>query len=136
MCIRDRVVEFVQAQRFERLGVFTYSLEPDTPAISLPNHVDDEVKESRRDKLMQVQQQIAFDWNAQQLGVAQDVILDTPIEVQPNVWIGRTKADAPDVDGIVYVTGDETHQAGQIVPCEVVTAEGYDLVAAAIGPGH
>ena len=116
--------------------MFTYSLEPGTPAVSLPNQVDDEVKERRRDQLMEVQQQIAFDWNAAQVGKTQDLILDLPVEGQPGVFIGRTIADAPDVDGIVYVTGDETHAPGQIVPCEVVATEGYDLIAAAVGPGR
>ena len=128
----DEMVEFVKTQRFERLGVFTYSLEPGTPAVSLPNQIDEEVKERRRGELMAVQQQIAFDWNAQQIGTTQKIILDTPIDGQPNVFIGRTMADAPDVDGIVYVTGDESHRTGQIVSCEIITSEGYDLVAAAV----
>ena len=132
----QELVDFVAEQRFERLGVFTYSLEPGTPAVSLPNQIDDEVKEQRRDQLMEVQQQIAFDWNAAQVGKTQDLILDLPVEGQPGVFIGRTIADAPDVDGIVYVTGDETHAPGQIVPCEVVATEGYDLIAAAVGPGR
>ena len=132
----DELVEFAKGQRFERLGVFTYSVEPGTPAVELPNHVDESVKEQRRDALMQVQQQVAFDWNAQQIGTTQDMMLDTPIEGQPNVFIARTIADAPDVDGIAYVTGDESHRAGQIVKCEVITSQGYDLVAAAIEPGR
>jgi ribosomal protein S12 methylthiotransferase len=61
-----------------------------------------------------------------------DVILDAPVPQQPDVWIGRSQADAPDVDGLVYVTGKRL-SAGQIVPCEIVTARGYDLVAAALG---
>lgn len=131
----EEAVEFVKTQRFERMGVFTYSVEPDTPAVVLPNHVDDAIKEERRDRLMQVQQQVAFDYNAQQLGGTQDILLDLALDDQPNVFIGRTKADAPDVDSIVYVTGDESHRVGQIVPCEIITSQGYDLVAAAVGPG-
>ena len=126
------LVEFVKLQQFERLGVFTYSQEPGTPAINLPHQVDEETKERRRQELMQVQQQIAFDWNAQQIDTTQDVILDSPLEGQPNVFIGRTQADAPDVDSIVYVTGDESLRPGQIVPCQIVTSEGYDLVGAAL----
>lgn len=132
----EELVEFVQQQRFERLGVFTYSIEPGTPAVGLPDHVDEQIKEARRERLMQVQQQIAFEWNAKQVGTTQDVLLDLPVSGQPNVWIGRTRADAPDVDGIVYVTGDDGLAAGQIVPCEIVTSEGYDLIAAAIAAGR
>ncbi len=129
------LVEFVEQQEFERLGVFTYSLEPGTPAVSLPNQVADDVKEARRERLMQSQQQIAFQWNNKQVGTTQLIMLDLPVDGQPNVFIGRTTADAPDVDGIVFVTGDDSHAVGQLVPCEIVAAEGYDLIAAAIGPG-
>lgn len=132
----QELVDFVAEQRFERLGVFTYSLEPGTPAVSLPNQIEDAVKERRREQLMEVQQQIAFEWNAAQVGTTQDMVLDLPVEGQPGVFVGRTIADAPDVDGIVYVTGDESHALGQFVPCEVVATEGYDLIAAAIGPGR
>jgi len=82
-----------------------------------------------------VQQQIAFDWNRQQLGSTMDVLLDRPLEDQPNVYVGRTYADAPDVDGLVYVTGERC-SAGDLMPCEIVTSKGYDLVAAAIGPAR
>ncbi len=128
----SELVDFVRDQQFERLGVFTYSFEADTPSANLPGHVSDETKEERRQHLMQVQQQIAFQRNQQQLGKTYDVLLDVPVEGESNVWIGRTFADAPDVDGSVYVTG-ENLAAGQIVPCEIVTSQGYDLVAAAIG---
>jgi len=131
----EELVEFVDAQRFERLGVFTYSLEPDTPAAVLPGHVEESVKEARRERLMQVQQGNAFAWYDAQLGRTHDVILDAPLEGQDNVWIGRTWADAPDVDGVVYVTG-ENLRAGRIVPCEIVARDGYDLVAAALDQGR
>ena len=67
----------------------------------------------------------------QQVGRCLDVILDTPVAGQRDVWIGRSQADAPDVDGLVYVTGKRL-QAGQIVPCEIVTTQDYDLVGAAV----
>jgi ribosomal protein S12 methylthiotransferase len=128
----QELVEFVEAQQFERMGVFTYSFEPDTPAAVLPGQVDPEVAEARRQRLMQVQQQIAFAWNQQQVGRCRDVILDAPLPGERNVWIGRSRADAPDVDGLVYVTGKRLH-AGQIVACEIVAARGYDLAGAAVG---
>ena len=105
-------------------------------AVELPNHVPEQVKEQRRDVLMQVQQQIAFDWNAHQMGTTQAMMLDSTLEGQPNVFIARTIADAPDVDGIAFVTGDDAHRVGQIVECEVITSQGYDLIAAAIGEGR
>ena len=128
----ESLVEFVQQQQFERLGVFSYSLEPDTPAAALPDHIADEVKEQRRARLMQVQQEIAFEWGRRQIGRTIDVLVDQPVEGEEDVWLGRGHADAPDVDGAVYVTG-EGLAAGRIVACEVVANQGYDLVAAAVG---
>lgn len=127
--------EFIAAQRFERLGIFPYSLESDTPAARLPNHLPEEVKAERRQILMQLQQEIAFQWSADQVGRQLDVLLDAPLPDESNVWIGRSYADAPDVDGVVYVTG-EGLQAGQMVRCEVVAPSEYDLVAVAIEAGR
>jgi ribosomal protein S12 methylthiotransferase len=129
-----QLVEFVQRHQFERMGVFTYSLEPDTPAASLPDHVPSEVTETRRQRLMQLQQEISFAASRRQVGSVLDVILDRPVEGERNVWIGRSRADAPDVDGLVFVTGDQYKlRAGDIVPCEIVATQEYDLIAVAAG---
>jgi ribosomal protein S12 methylthiotransferase len=128
----DELVDFVCQQRFERLGVFTYSFEPDTPAARLPEHLPEEVKEARRGRLMAAQQEIAFAWNDAQIGRKLDVILDAEVPGERDAWIGRSYADAPDVDGVVYVTGDRL-RSGAIVPCEIVARSEYDLVAAAVG---
>jgi len=130
----QNLVEFVKRHHFERMGVFTYSLEPDTPAAKLPGHLDDATKNDRRDRLMAVQQQIMFDYNASQVGKTVDVIIDAPVPEQPGAWVGRSHGDAPDVDSLVFVTQTDSELAvGQIVPCEVVTFQGYDLVAVATG---
>ena len=129
----NELVEFTRAQKFERMGVFTYSLEPDTPAAKLPDHVPEAVMNERRERLMAEQQQIAFAWNNTQLGRQMDVILDSAVPGEPNAFIGRSHADAPDVDGVVYVSG-ENLRVGAVVPCEIVGTAEYDLVAAAIGP--
>jgi ribosomal protein S12 methylthiotransferase len=131
----DELVDFVAEQRFERLGVFTYSFEPDTPAAKLPEHLPEEVKAERRERLMAVQQEVAFAWNDAQTGRRLDVLIDAAVPKEKNAWIGRSYADAPDVDGVVYVTGDGI-KLGAIVPCEVVGSSGYDLVAAAVGPAR
>ena len=127
------LTDFVDQQKFERLGVFTYSLEGDTPAARLPEHLPEEIKNGRRDRLMELQQNIAFDWNQSQIGRHYDVILDQPVAGERDAWIGRSYADAPDVDGVIYVTGKRL-KAGQIVPCEIVATAEYDLVAAAVRP--
>lgn len=131
----DELAEFVSQQRFERLGVFTYSLEPDTPASRLDGHLPDEIKLERRDRLMAVQQEIAFQWNERQIGRQIDVLLDAPLPEAKDAWIGRSYADAPDVDSLVYVTGKKL-RSGQMVSCEVVASREYDLVAAALGRGR
>ncbi|QDV77920.1 Ribosomal protein S12 methylthiotransferase RimO [Planctomycetes bacterium K2D] len=124
--------DFVEEFRFERLGVFTYSLEPDTPAARLPNHLPEEIKEQRRDELMAIQQRLAFEWADAQIGKQMDVLIDNPVPGERAAWIGRTAADAPDVDCVAYVTG-EGLQPGDIVPCEVVARNDYDLVTVAVG---
>ena len=126
------MVDFVQQHRFERLGVFTYSHEPDTPAARLPEAVSESVMQVRREQLMAVQQEIAFDWNESQLGRQLDVVIDAPVPGEAAAWIGRSYADAPDVDGVVYVSG-EGLAPGAMVPCEIVGSQGYDLIGAACG---
>ncbi len=128
----DELVEFVRQQRFERLGVFTYSCEPGTPAAKLPGHLGERVKRRRREQLMSVQQQIAFQWNAAQTGRQLTVLIDRAVPGEKDAWMGRSYADAPDVDSLVFVTGADL-APGQMVPCEIVGARHYDLVAAAIG---
>ncbi|HEX5106715.1 MAG TPA: 30S ribosomal protein S12 methylthiotransferase RimO, partial [Pirellulaceae bacterium] len=130
----DQLAEFIEKYKFERMGVFTYSFESDTPAANLPNPVPEGVMEARRERLMQLQQQIAFDYNQRQVGQTRDVILDQPVEGERGVWLGRSTADAPDVDGLVFVTADQHKlRAGDIVPVEIVATQDYDLVGVAAG---
>jgi ribosomal protein S12 methylthiotransferase len=131
----DELVDFAREQRFERLGVFTYTFEPDTPAAKLPEHLSEEVKAVRRERLMAVQQEVAFAWNDAQAGRQLEVLIDSAVPGEKNAWIGRSYADAPDVDGVVYVTGKGL-KVGALVPCEVVGSSEYDLVAAAVGPAR
>lgn len=129
----EELVDFVSEQRFEHLGVFTYSVEDDTPAAKLPNRVPGKVAQKRFDRLMEVQQQIAFEWTESRVGSQETVLLDSPLPDQEGVWIGRTRFEAPDIDGIVYVSGFEDPQqvrVGRMVRCEIVASDGYDLIAA------
>lgn len=128
----EELIEFVREQRFERLGVFTYSFEPDTPAARLPEQLPEAVKEERRERLMAVQQEVAFEWNAAQVGKTLDVLIDTPVAGEKQAFVGRSYADAPDIDSVVYVTGKNL-RPGKIVPCEIVAHREYDLIGAAVG---
>ena len=125
------LVDFARRWRFERVGVFTYSLEPDTPAARLDDHLPEAEKAARRDELMRVQQGIAHDHARRQVGRILDVIVDRQSDEREDVWIGRSAADAPDIDCLVYVTAPGTSAAhsltGRIIPVEIVAAAGYDL---------
>lgn len=129
----QEMLDFVRQQRFERLGAFAYSPEPGTAAIDLEGQLSDKVRTTRRDRVLAIQQEIAFAWNQAQVGKRLDVILDRCIPDQPDAYVGRSYADAPEIDGAVYVSGPGL-SVGQIVPCEIVAAKGYDLVAAAVEP--
>jgi len=126
----EEMLEYVKASKFERLGVFPYSFEPDTPAAKLPNHVAEEVKLERRDRIMAAQQPIAFGFNEGLVGRELDVLIDAPAPGAKHLWLGRTFADAPDVDGVTYVRGSNL-EPGDLVTCEIVGAQGYDTVAQA-----
>jgi ribosomal protein S12 methylthiotransferase len=135
------LVDFARRWRFERVGVFTYSLEPDTPAARLDGHLPEEVKTARRDELMRVQQGIAHDHARRQVGRTLDVIVDRRSEERPDVWLARTKGDAPDIDCVAWITapGSATGRplTGSILPVEVVASSGYDLAAVPVeSTGH
>ena len=126
----EELLDYVKAARFERLGVFPYSFEPDTPAANLPGHLSDEIKADRRDRVMAAQQEIAFAFNESLVGRTMDVLIDAPAPdpALSHLMVGRTYADAPDVDGVCYVEGSDI-EPGDMVKCSIVGAAGYDLVA-------
>ena len=127
----EELVGFVKQWRFERAGVFTYSLEPDTPAAKLDGHMDDAEKNARRDELMLVQQGIAHEHARRQVGRIVRTIVDGPSGEREDVWLGRTTGDAPDIDCTVWITaaGSSSQKplTGQILPVEIVAAAGSDL---------
>ncbi len=133
----QELAEFVEQQQFERLGVFTYSYEDDTPSARLPDHVDQAVMDDRRQRLMQIQQGISQRRNASLVGTTIQCIIDQPVPDQPShqprAWVARSRFDAPDVDALVFVTeNDAGLTPGDLVDCEVVQAQDYDLIAVAV----
>jgi ribosomal protein S12 methylthiotransferase len=127
----EELAAFVQEARFERLGVFPYSLEPGTPAVKLDGHLPEEVKQARRNRLMEVQQPIALDWTRRQVGKEVDVLVDGPDPEVPNHVLARTYADAPDIDCVVRVKGKQL-RPGDLAKVKVTAADGYDLVGRAL----
>jgi ribosomal protein S12 methylthiotransferase len=131
----EELVAFARARKFERVGVFPYSLEPGTPAARLDGHLPEEIKMQRRDRLMEAQQEVAFAWTCRQVGRELEVIVDrTDPELSTQVQ-ARGYADAPEIDSIVRVKGKGL-RAGDFARVKVTGADGYDLIARAIGPGR
>ena len=117
--------DFVAETEFQRMGAFTYSLEPGTPAVKLDGHLPQEVKDARRDELMAIQQGIAFDFADSMLGFELDVMIDEQLE--DNTWLGRCYADAPEIDANVIVTG-EGIKVGDKVPVVLEARQDYDWI--------
>ncbi len=122
------LLDFVAKTRFERLGAFVYSFEADTPAAKLDGHLPEEVKVERRDRLMAVQQPIAFAFNETLIGRTLDVLIDAKAPEGKHLWMGRPYTDSPDVDGITWVRGSRL-APGDLIACEIVGAKEYDLIA-------
>jgi ribosomal protein S12 methylthiotransferase len=107
------------------MGVFTFSPEAGTPAMKLDGHLPDDVKNARRDELMALQQEIAFEFGDSLVGYELDVLIDEAVE--DGLWAGRSFADAPEIDGTVFVTGDGI-EVGQMTPVEILERRDYDLI--------
>ncbi|MBQ3821700.1 MAG: 30S ribosomal protein S12 methylthiotransferase RimO, partial [Thermoguttaceae bacterium] len=134
----QELVDFVEKQRFERAGVFEFSPEPGAPAASMPDQIAPEIKRRRFERLYAKQERISRQFARGKIGQTVDVMLDTRCvsesgELMRNVCVGRTVADAPDVDPVVYVTGRDL-QPGDLIPCEIVDAQGMDLIAVPTDP--
>ncbi|MCS7168602.1 MAG: 30S ribosomal protein S12 methylthiotransferase RimO [Gemmatales bacterium] len=123
----EELCDFVAQGHFQRLGVFTYSLEPDTPAARLDGHLPEEVKESRRDRLMRIQQEVAFAWAKRQMGQIREVLVDGRDPQDREIWLARSYADAPEIDALVRFRAQRI-RAGDLVRVRIVEADGYDLV--------
>jgi ribosomal protein S12 methylthiotransferase len=131
----EELVAFARATRFERAGVFPYSFEPGTPATRLDGHLSEEIKLERQRELMEAQQEVAFEWSRAQIGREMEVLIDGPDPEIPNHSLGRSHADAPDIDGLVRVKGKGLH-AGDLVRVKLTAADGYDLAGRAVSTGR
>ena len=121
------LMEFVDEMEFDRLGVFAYSEEEDTPAASFPDQVPQELKEARRDEIMELQQEIAFARSEEMVGRILDVMIEGKVADEP-VYVGRTYMDAPNVDGLIFVDTGEALMSGDFVRVRVTKAAEYDLI--------
>ena len=123
----EELMEFVDEMEFERVGVFTYSAEEDTPAYSYPDQIPEEVKEERRADVMELQQEIAFEHCENMVGKVLDVMIEGKVADEP-AYVVRTYMDAPNVDGLIFVNADEMLMSGDFVRVKVTGANEYDLI--------
>ncbi len=123
----EELMDFVDEMEFDRLGVFTYSPEEDTPAAVMPDQIDEEVKEKRQAELMELQQDIAFD-NAQDMVDSEVLVMIEGKVADENAYVGRTYRDAPNVDGLIFINTDEELLSGDFARVKVTGAVDYDLI--------
>ena len=128
----DELKTFVRDLQFDRVGVFTYSYEENTPSADQANHVPEEVKQARRDELMELQQSISLAKNQMQVGKTINVLVEGEGFVEETgqpLTIARSYRDAPEIDGLVILDGQAP--LGEIVPVRITGAMNYDLIATA-----
>lgn len=123
----EELMTFVEQMKFDRLGVFTYSQEEDTPAALMPNQVREEVKEERLAQLMELQQEIAFDAALSMEGTYVDAMIEGKV-ADDDVYVARTYKDAPNVDGLLFVNTGRELMTGDFVKVRVTGAYEYDLI--------
>ncbi|MBE5927204.1 MAG: 30S ribosomal protein S12 methylthiotransferase RimO [Lachnospiraceae bacterium] len=121
------LMKFVDEIEFDRLGVFSYSAEEGTPAANFEEQIEDNIKEDRRDEIMELQQEIAFDKAEDMIGKIIPVIIEGHIPDE-NAYVGRTYMDAPGIDGNIFITTDEDLMSGDFCFVKVTGALEYDLI--------
>lgn len=122
------LVEFIKNVRFDRLGVFKYSAEENTPAASFEDQIPEDVMDERFDELMSIQQEIAFEKARERVDDVIEVMIEGEIP-EEEVYIGRTRIDAPNIDGCVFLPMTEKFMTGDICRARVTGARDYDLLA-------
>ena len=127
----EELKDFVDEMEFDRLGVFTYSPEEDTPAATMTEQIPEEVKEERQAELMELQQEIAFDLAEDMVGREVLVMIEGKI-ADENAYVGRTYKDAPNVDGLIFINTDEELMSGDFARVRVTGALEYDLIGGLI----
>ncbi|TEB16621.1 Ribosomal protein S12 methylthiotransferase RimO [Pelotomaculum sp. FP] len=121
----EELLSFMTSMQFDRVGVFTYSREEDTPAASMPDQVPEEIKMARRDKAMSLQQKISHEKNRGKIGAQLSVLVEK--KNTGKTYTGRSEGDAPGIDGKVKFTSETHLQPGDFVKVLITAAQPYDL---------
>ena len=122
----ENLKAFVKEMRFDRLGVFAYSAEEGTVAAGMDGQIPDDIKEKRRDEIMLIQQEIAFEKADEKVGMIVPVIIEGRLD--DGALVGRTYMDAPDVDGYVFIDSDKDLMSGTIMNVRITGSNEYDLI--------
>ena len=122
----EELKSFVRDMRFDRLGAFAYSKEDGTPAASMAGQIDDDVKQKRVENLMLAQQEVSLERNKSLIGKELEVFVEGYIP-DDNVYIGRTYADAPKIDGYMFFSSEERLNSGDFAMCRITDCSEYDL---------
>lgn len=125
------LLDFVKNARFERLGVFTYSKEENTPAAKMKGQITERLKKQRKRELMALQQEISRQRGKEKVGSMLKVIIEGKLP-EENIYIGRSYMDAPNIDGYVFVHSVDSYLSGEFVNVKVTQAKEYDLIGEAI----
>ncbi|MCI5649790.1 MAG: 30S ribosomal protein S12 methylthiotransferase RimO [Fusicatenibacter sp.] len=123
----QELLEFINDMEFDRLGVFTYSPEEGTPAANMDHQIEEEVKLDRQQELMELQQEISAELGERKIGRELLVMIEGEIP-EEHAYVGRSQADAPGVDGYVFINTSETLLSGDFVKVKIVGALEYDLI--------
>ena len=123
----EELMEFIDTMEFDRLGVFTYSPEEDTPAAIMPDQIDEEVKLDRQAELMELQQEISLDKGNDKIGSVVEVMIEGKV-ADENAYVARTYGDAPNVDGYIFVNTSTELMSGDFARVHVTGALEYDLI--------
>ena len=123
----EEMMDFIDEMEFDRLGVFTYSQEEDTPAASMPDQIDEETKLDWQEELMELQQEIAFDKAQDMVGRIVTAMVEGKV-ADENAYVARTYGDAPNVDGLLFINTDEVLMSGDFVRARITGAAEYDLI--------
>ena len=123
----ETLYRFVNEMEFDRLGVFTYSPEENTPAASMPDQIEEDIKEQRRDELMELQQAIAFEKAEKMVGKRLETVVEGYLP-EDDVYVARSYMDAPGVDGYIFVYADRQLLSGDYIDVEVIDSREYDLI--------
>jgi len=123
----ENLYRFLNEMELDRVGVFTYSQEEDTPAAVFEKQIPEEIKEQRRDELMLLQQEISYEQGENLIGQEIDVLIEGYL-FEEDIYVGRTYRDAPNVDGSVFVNAEEEMISGDFVKVRITGAQEYDLI--------